>query len=271
MSDFDQAAPDLGQGGDEGPVDSGQAMQGGEQPQSSFLSYEHDDGEVMEWKSPDEVKKYLREGTLRHGDYTKKTQEVAQQRKQFEQERKQWEAERAAHLQTVSQYMDWDKKLKSNPSLRQAIQQAMRQNQRQGKDVDSLLEERLGPVQQKLQEFEKRQQEEAQRKQEQQEQERAFGLLEKSYEDFDRNAIQKAVDKLQQTPPGDSMRALYELVHLAEKGRVTPGQLEKQIAERERRNRSTRAPMSSGSADVKPAKSFATFEEAAAEARKNRS
>lgn len=266
MSDM---APEQGQA-EQGPVDSGQAVdapvsdgQGVED--SPFFEYEHDDGEVMKFGSPDELKSHFRDGLLRHSDYTKKTQELAEQRKKFDSERQRWEAERTANLQAYSKWSKIDDRFRKDPKFRQALTNAMRQDQQQGgnSNVDALLQQRLGPIQQKIQQWERQQQEEQRKRQDQEETEKAFSLLEKNYEDFDRQAVQNEIQRLQQLPPGDSTRALYELLHLAMKGRVTPAQMEKQIAQRQRRNSTVKPPMSTSNASGKKQRDFTNAREAA--------
>lgn len=269
MSDV---APDAGQV-EETPAEVGQGVEAPSEGQgeevSPFFEYEHDDGEVMRFQSPDELKSHFRDGLLRHSDYTRKTQELAEQRKQFEEERKRHEAERTASLTAYSTWSKIDERYKKDPVFRQALQNAMRQGRGGNQNLEAMLQQRISPMQKELEQFKKQRQEEERRRKEAEEEEKAFSLLEKSYEDFDRESIRKEVQRLQQLPPGDSTRALYELLYHSMKGRVTPAQMEKQIAERQRRNSSVKPPMSSSNAKPKTQKGFSNFREALQAAQKD--
>jgi hypothetical protein len=265
-----EMAPEQGQAA-EGPVDDGQAFetsgapeegQGTEVEESPFFTYEHDDGEVYNFKSPDELKSHFRDGLLRHSDYTRKTQELANERKKFEQERERHNAEKTASLQAYSQWSKIDQKYKSDPAFRQALQEAYRKSQNGNGNLDSVIQQKLAPVEKKLSEWERQREKEQRKRQEQEEQEKAFSLLEKSIDGFERKAVQDELKRLQQLPPGESTRALFELLHYAMKGRVTPAEMEKQFAERQRRNSQARPPMSPSGASPRSQKTFKNFREA---------
>ena len=77
---------------DEVAVAADQAMQdlgaqdsGMEQPeaQEAFFDMSFDDGETVSFRDKDELAKWVKDSALRQKDYTKKTQSVAEQRRQF--------------------------------------------------------------------------------------------------------------------------------------------------------------------------------------------
>lgn len=56
----------------------------------------------VKYLTPKQLKKAFEEGTLRQSDYTRKTQEVAQQRQALDNERQQLEEERAHHAESLT-------------------------------------------------------------------------------------------------------------------------------------------------------------------------
>lgn len=260
----EEMAPEQGQA--EAPVESGQG-QGDIQSQSPFFSHTYDDGEVVEFTSPEELTRHFRDGTLRHSDYTKKTQGLAEERKKFESERERHNAERAAELQAYSKWKTIDDRYRTDSVFRTAMQKALRNNDPNAA-MKSMLQQELSPLQKKLDEYERQRAEDQRKQEEAEENERAFTLLQKAYTDFDRNAVEAEINRLRQTPDGDSARALFELVYHALKGRVTPGQMERSITERVKRNSNAKPPIPPTSANGTTQKEFANLREAAAEAEK---
>lgn len=218
---------DLGQ---EEMVDSAMAEESPEP--ESFYSYEFDDGEKKAFKTPDELNEFVRGGTLRHKDYTQKTQEVAQQRKEYEAKQAKYDAEYTTFLQQRQEHDAIEKQLKALPPevyarLKQGIQNQPKQPQTDPR-LDQFLKEQ--------EETKKQQQESAMR-------DKAFDSLSKTYKDFDREAIMAMSDQLRELPPGDEMRAFMELLHFAKKGRETPAEAERRIATNLARKSGVRPPM----------------------------
>jgi len=226
-----------------------------EQPESFFV-YKDDDGNEQTFKSQDELREYIRSGTLRHADYTKKTQSVAEQRKALEAERQKYDVEYTTFLQQKQEYDKIEKYLKSLPPdvynrLKQEINSQPKQQQQEFKDprLDKLLEQ---------QEMEKKQREE------QVAREQAIKSLKNVYQDFNEDEIMKEVNRLQEIAPGDSVRAFLELVYYARKGKETPAQIERKTAELlERKSRIATPIGATSSTPSKGLKQFSNLDEAA--------
>lgn len=249
--------PDVGQG--ESAAPEGQAVA----EQQPFFSYKHDDGEEFVFNSPDELNRHFREGLLRHKDYTKKTQELAEQRKQFEAERQQKQAEWQQFLEMKQKYDKYDQYLRQNPQLVQELRRRMAGTSGQG-NIPPELRKELDELKQWKEEREKRDQEMQNRSQRQAAQEKAHEILSGQYSDYDRKAVEEYIQQLEQTAPGDEERAYLELMHLAMRGRKAPAELEEQVAERLQKKKNSHSPMPSGSSTPKGGKrSFKTVEEAA--------
>lgn len=210
----DTSVTDAGQG--EATAPEGQA--------EPFFSYEHDDGEVLQWNSPDEVKKYIREGTLRHRDYTKKTQELSEHRKAIEAQRQKFDTEYQNFLQLKTQYDKYDQFLKQNPNIINELKQRMSQPKT---ELPPELQEKLA----KIDEFEKKMQQEQTAKQRQAALEKAHEALSKEYSDYNKDSVAKLMQELEETPPGDEQRRYLELLYLASRGRENPAKIERRVAE----------------------------------------
>lgn len=223
-----------------------------------FYTYTGDDGQSQAFKDQKELNEYIRSGTLRHSDYTRKTQSLAEQRKAFEAERAKYDAEYTTFLNNKQEYDKIENYLKSLPpdvynKLKQGISNQPRQEQYKDPRLDELLKER---------DNEKKQREEEAMRQ------AAFESLSRTYEDFDKDSVMNSVNKLQELAPGDSMRGFLELIYLAEKGRMSPAQIEQKMAENLKKKSSVSTPM--GSTVGTPSKGssgFKTIQEAYAAAK----
>ena len=194
--------------------------------QSNFHAYKFDDGEEIKFKTPDDLNRYIREGTLRHKDYTKKTQETAELRKQIEKEREQNRSEYQAGLQAYNQWKATDDWLKQNQRVVEIIR-------REGGPVPQAQ-----PQQAQIPDELKSELEDLKKWRQEQEQERlgaqAMEALSGQYEDFSdyQDAINQMYSAIEEAPEGQEARALYEILYYAAKGKngvaapqvpVTPG------------------------------------------------
>lgn len=229
-------------------VDDGQS--GGTE---SFYVYKDGDTE-QSFKDAKELSDYIRSGTLRHADYTQKTQSLAEQRKAYEAEKARYDAEYTTFLQRRQEYDKIEKYLKSLPpevynKLKQGINSQPQQREFKDPRIDQLIKER--------EEEKQRQENEAMR-------EKAFASLTSTYSDFNKESVMEAVNKFQELAPGDSMRKFLELVYLAEKGKTSPAQIEQKTAELLRRKSTIATPMNSTtSTPTKGIKQFSSLDDAA--------
>ena len=209
------------------PVDTGEPIE-----PEPFYSYEFDDGEKKAFNTPDELNEYVRGGTLRHKDYTKKTTEVARMREDYETKQAKYDAEYTTFLQQRQEHDLMEKQLQALPPevyerLKQGIKNQPNKPQTDPR-LDKFLEE---------QEQTKKQQQEAAMR------DKAFDSLSRSYKDFDKESIQAMSDQLRELPPGDEMRAFMELLYFARKGKETPAEAERRITTNLERKSGVRPPM----------------------------
>jgi antitoxin component HigA of HigAB toxin-antitoxin module len=245
-------APESGQGG----AEQGQAEASAPE---HFHRYTHDDGTEHVFKDQDELNRFLRDGILRHSDYTKKTQEVADQRKQLEQLQQQLQQDRSSLTSMSSQYEQFKNFLDKRPDVVKRIKEEMQQKG-QSASIPPEIQEKLS----KVDEMEKALKEREEAEQDRQAREKAFSRMGQMYPDFDRKVVESEIKRLQEMPPGDEHFTLAELAHFAALGRKKPAELESQIAERLKQKSASPRPMPSGGAAPKgPASTGRNFDEAA--------
>ena len=192
----------------------------------SFHSHKWDDGKEDVWNTKEELDDWLRQSGMRHSDYTRKTTDVANLRKKLEQRTKDYEDKERNFNSAYSGIMDKDKFLRENPRVKERIMQEMEGLTGGNSDVKQLLEEGLKPIQEELagykQERARRASDEAKSS--------AYDAVGKRFTDFNRDAIDAAVTRLDETPEGMRLESLVEMIYHAEKGRLTPGAIERKQA-----------------------------------------
>ena len=248
MSDRDAGAPAT-----ESAVPSGQAVatpssgQGTVQPPSSgqgqdvapspsegqvasdpFWKITGDDGKEHVFQTPEELERHWRDGVMMQSRFTSKSQELAEQRKQFEAQQAEFQKNQSQmkkQMETIEQYR---RMFRSRPEIRQALEQAA-QNPRSAdssavmSEVERLVEERLNPYEERISQFEEA---ENNRKQEALRQQ-VYGVMKNRYPDFKEDIVESSLQELSQLPEDDPQARsikMAELLYLANRGRMSPGQ-----------------------------------------------
>lgn len=207
------------------PQDGGQA----------FFSYTSDfDKKPYSFGSADELVKHMKtidSDRMMRSDYTKKTQEVAEQRKLHEAERLRFENDRAAHNkavreaeETIERARKYGNFLKSNPTLRQKFEEELSRGMDPGnieEMIQKKLEERMKPL-------DEEREAERQRKQIEEERSAAIKNLKTKYQDFNEDKIAEAFKNL---ADNNNIEYLLEVLHFADKGRIPKEEIEKQMAD----------------------------------------
>jgi uncharacterized protein YeeX (DUF496 family) len=184
------------------------------------------DGSKRTFASKEELAKEWKNSYLRQSDYTKKTQEIAQNRKQIEDERKKFADEQKAFLGSRKQYDEWDRLLKTRPDIYQQLERAASSPADPSVAYDRAKEYADGTtqkLQERLETLEKRLEEDNTKK----EIESTIGSLKEKYEDFDEPEV---MARLEYLSDGDTGK-LLELLHWATKGQKSPAQVEQKITE----------------------------------------
>lgn len=184
------------------------------------------DGSKKVFNSRDELAKEWKNSYLRQSDYTKKTQEIAQTRKQIEDERKKFAEEQKAFVENKKRYDDWDKLLKTRPDIYSQLERAATSPpdpsvayERAKEYADGTSKE----LAQRLEALEKRLEEERTKK----EMDSEIATLKEKYPDFEENEVMARLEYLADGKTGP----LLELLHWAVKGQKSPAQIEQKITD----------------------------------------
>ena len=197
-----------------------------ETPQA-FHTWKSRDGQETVFNTPEELSDYMNQGTLRHADYTKKTQGVAEARKLMDQQRKDYEAKERTFNEAYGPVMSKDKFLRDNPAVAQRIAQEMRGTTQQDNGaLERMLDERLKP----FEEFQSKYDQDQKQRAGAESRDKAYGIVAEKFPDFDRGQVEEAINKLMEVPEPMLQEALVELVYHAGKGRLTPGEIERKQA-----------------------------------------
>jgi hypothetical protein len=222
MSDEQVAAPVTGQAAPAPIPNSNVAVDNAE----PFYSYKGPKGEEA-YKSREELDKFMREHALRQSDYTRKTQEVANYRKQFDQERSKFSEEQKAFMEAKKRYDQWDQTLKTRPDIYQQLERLAQSPadpatvfDRSKEYADSKTQELAA----RLEAMEKEREEERTNR----EMEDVFGKMKTKYQDFDQDQILEWLDTLKDGKTENLIEALYH----ANKGRMSPLETEKRMTEK---------------------------------------
>jgi len=225
MSDV-QALDSSGNPQPETPSEEGQVVEQAAPVESApFHTYKGDDGKETVFKTPDELNDFVRQGTLRHADYTRKTQTVAEARKLLDQRSKDYETKERNFNESYSGIMRYDKFLKENPQIAERIAAEMKGSVG-NTDVERLIKAAVEPLNEKLSGYEQ----EKARIAEDADRSKAYDLVAQKHSDFDRAGVDAAIQRLNEMPEEMRLEAMVELVHLSEKGRLTPGAIERKQA-----------------------------------------
>lgn len=251
-------APDVGQVA----VSEGQGT-GQPELEAPFHQY-HFPGEKepTTFKSKEDLDKFLRDSSMRHSDYTRKTQELSRQRKEFEEK----SVGLDKTLGSYARYNEIDAWLKTEKGQKamQMIEKEMTQpsNQAQVEEFRSYADQRYSELEERLKSYEQAQ---AQREQEAM----RDSILEKmgsKYDDLDKSVILDRIKSLSESPDDASMEDFMDLVYWAEKGRASTAQLEQRMTENQKKKQSIKPPMTTAGVKGGPPQ-FKTIEEAAEYAR----
>ncbi len=228
------------------PVDLPDEGQGSQKAVDYFFSTKipGDEGdEDLHFKDPDELTNWMKENYLRRSDYTKKTQAIADDRRQYDADRvilaqqmTDLDSRRKSLEDLEKRLNEMNNFLGQNPAIYREIEQKMREMKDRGgingQDVSEIIErmfeEKYGP---RIQQFESkmREQETAERRS------AVLAKLKEQYPDFDEKSIDEEFNKLKEA--GD-MGALYEILYHSLRGRnADPVKIEQGVLEKIEKNK----------------------------------
>jgi len=222
MADEQVAAPDPGQAAPAPEVGQAVPPMGGQTNTWTPLKL----GD-QEFKTKEELEKAWKDSYLRQDDYTRKTQSVAQLRKQYDQKMKEIENREKEFQAKVKEYEHYDNFLKSRPDAYQTLQRML--NQPPSPEVayqraESLVNDKTGEIEKKLQEFEewKKQQEIEREKGD------VFSRLAQELPDFNPQTIEERLASLRDA----DFEVLARLLYHAERGEKSPLEVERKITDK---------------------------------------
>jgi len=184
------------------------------------FEYEWEDGTKESYATEEDFKRAWRDGRLRHKDYTKKTQELAEQRKAFDQERQKLEQVAGEARKLHGQWKPVDDWLKSRPDVSDYIVKNMR-----NPTPDAIAEQVRAPINQELEQTKSQLQqlmEWKQKREEEEKKQQIYDHLSKQYEDFSPEEIEEELNRFNESPDEDDPMKMAELLYWARKGRAVP-------------------------------------------------
>lgn len=257
MSDAQQAAPVPGQAA-EAPVGAGQATG------QEFYRYEFPDGkEKIEAKSKEDLDRVFKEHYLRTQDYTRKTQTLAEFRKQVEKEKADMAKQREDLERKAREYTDYDWMIKNRPDVYKQLQKYVSAPPSPDVAVEratKYADEKYGALEKEIEEMKKwREEQELQRQRSE-----LVGRLRGEFPDYpDDSALDEILGEL---GSGDLEKVLRFAYH-AHKGRQNPLEVERKLAEGQKQKAGAKLMPPSGST-VEPKKTYKSLDEAAEEYKK---
>jgi hypothetical protein len=227
---------------DELAVAADQAMQDSsiadEQP-TSFFDY----GDTA-FKDSGELTTYLDEATMRHSDYTKKTQGLAQDRTRFQSEQDEYRRRTAQEDEVTKKlrerYERHDAAMKRRPNIAAQLDTLASQPA----NPDEVYQRSTGYVDEKYEALDKRIssfEESRQREKLERQRDEVYERLQGKYSDFDKDAVNKQLDTLE---PGD-LEPLLDIAYRASRYAQEPG-AEERIVEKLQRKQAAKLPSGGG-------------------------
>jgi hypothetical protein len=231
-------------------------------PESSepYFSYKYADGKEEVYRTKDELSKAYRDSFLRQSDYTRKTQEIAQTKKQIEDERKQHEDEKKQFAKMKQQYDEWDRLLKTRPDLYSQLERVASAPP----DPSAVFERSRGYVDEKYTALEQQLAEmkaAMEKDRTQKELNDIFTEFHGKYEDFDEGPI---MERLELLSSGET-KPLIDALYWATKGQMTPDQqakIEEKVIGNLQKKKSAGMVSAKGTGPAPSKKSYRNLDEA---------
>lgn len=248
MGDQDVAPDAL----DSSPSESFEGQDVGGVEDKAFHQFQFDgDDEPTVFKTQDELNKFIREGALRHSDYTRKTQDLSEQRKSVEERNKQLEQQMTAFMDMKSKYDRIGEFLEKRPDIVRRIESEMRSpNPRDlQQDLRGYTDNRTNEVKSEFERLKKDIEEERKSREIEKMRNNVFETLQENFEDFDRESVEKMLQEIEeyQSLPGDqAFRNFAELLHHAKRGRESSSKAEEKAFNSFQRKQSAKKPMPGG-------------------------
>lgn len=218
MSDSEKALEALNESAPVGGDTVGDSGEGSVGTASPFFEYDFGDGDKRVFNKPAELADYLKDSSLRRKDYQQKLaaisgrgERLSKREREIENRAREWEEKIATHEK-------FDKFLRANPQVAQRIAAEMRGTGKNNSAIESLLEEKLKPLNEWKESIEQ------QRKREETERNRreSINRVKSRFPDWDDEAFSKEMNRLQGIPEQALPETMAELLYYAIKGKRNP-------------------------------------------------
>ena len=222
-----------------------------------FFRFNDPNGNEIAFKSQEELASELQRSYLQQSDYTRKTQDVAEQRKRIEAQEAELKDVMKRLESKQSEFEKYDRFVSERPDLYQYLQQQMNRPADPNVAYDRAVkyaDEKTGEVGSKLEEL-------MQWKQERElddERRNALAQLKQRYGDFDENEINS---RLQAMADG-GLQAVLETALMAQRGSVGPVEMEKRAADSVKEKQRARVVSGGGSGSPQQEREYKSLDEA---------
>ena len=214
-----------------------------------FHSYTDGDGKKYDWKSPDDLNKFLKEGYMRDKDYRQKTMTHAEEVRKYQAERLGYDNDRKAFYEQKAKYDEIQKKIDAQNRLfldhpetfkrvQAEISKGVEPEGMKRMVAEYLKEQGIDPEEMKKEKEAKLQMENRNR---------IFAAMKEKYEDFDDKAIGENYDRLVNGTMDDFVEELY----YSNKGRLTPAQIEERLIKGKEKQSKASLVSSTGNTSIK--------------------
>lgn len=235
-------------------LDSGQVYEEGSQEEQPFFSTKIGEEEIK-FRNAQELEREFKDSYLRRADYQRKTQTLAEQRKEVEQRQKELEDQYKEFVRKKQTYDQWDQTLKSRPDLYNKLLQIGTNPgpETYGLKAQAYADEKIKSLEDKLNSILEERQYEKKNK----ELEDIYSEMAQVYPDFDRDAVHSRLEEL----TTGELRPLIQNLYYANKGSITPEQIEQTMLKNQQAKQRAKM-MPSGGGQVSNKKAFKNLKEA---------
>lgn len=247
MSDEQVVAPETTDGG---AVDTGGVE---ESTGGAIESDLFGDGKPFTWKEGDKEFTFSKRRELadflssRTGQSRAERERLQEQAKYYEKRKQEQDTRETTLNESYAKIAQMDRFLKENPHVAERIAKEMQGNSG-SPDLDKLLAEKMKPYEEKLNKYEEAEKARIASERRQ----KALNRMKESYPDFDESLAIGELNRLQEVPEEDQEYALYELLHYAMAGKLTPAQVEQKIAQEAGKKRAPSVTSTAGRGKQEP-------------------
>jgi len=211
----------------------------------SFMSFSAN-GQDHDFKTRDEAEKYYTDSTLRHDDYTKKTQVLADKTRAHEQREKDLESQLSSFMTMKSEYDKYSQFLQQRPDVLARIKSEMKDPRLNMDHVEQRVIEQNKGIQEEFKALKDKMEADEQARSSEANRQSAYKNLGGKYQDFDQESINQMIAEIESfssLPPEQAMQNFAEILYHAQKGRSTPEQIAERMQRAETKNHSKTVPM----------------------------